>query len=360
MSVPRQPRRLNKWVAAPAGAYRSGTELQCIPICFAVNEGGLGDFLTWIPALQWIAEECPHVHGTLLVHGFLLDLAKYFFDKYAHWKVSLIEDYRKIPGDMAAMGFVPGVSPSIFNAMSSRLSIPGWAYFANMAEIPEGWDVYPDLTDLESPDLGKLGLELSKYVCFTPGATAGTRAVPGSFLNPIIEWCDSQKLTPVFLGKSNLTPDLPVNFARARYDLGVDLRDQTTTLEAAAIMKYAYATLGLDNGLLHLAACTGGNVIFGYNITTVEHRRPRIRAPGRLIDVFLTKAELPCIGCQSDMALSVPHDFRFCLYTKRDAEDAQERGLPAPLAPKCIEMLFSGNSRNWIAALEMLKKEPRA
>lgn len=351
-----QPRRLDKWITAPAEAYRAGTELQCIPIAFPLYEGGLGDVLSWIPALQWIAEKHTHVHGRLIVHPFLADLAHYFFNRYEHWTVEYFpEGWKRVGPNVACLGFPPADNPSVFNSMSSRLSVPGWAYLANTAEIPEGWDVYPDLTGLEFPT-GETArkLEPGQYVIFTPGATSPTRTVPGEFWNPVLEWCVAQGLTPVFLGKSHLTPELPVSFANLRYDLGIDLRDRTTTLEAAALMKFAYATVGLDNGLLHLAACTGGNVVFGYNVTTVEHRVPRMRG-GRLINVFLDPEELACIGCQSRMHFSVPHDFRLCLYAKSDAQRAKDEERRTTKAPKCVEMLFSGDSRLWIAALEMLK-----
>lgn len=353
----RQPRRLNKWVTGNPKFYRSGTELSVMPVCFPINEGGLGDFITWIPALQWIAEECEHVQGWLLVHGFLLDLAQYFFSRYPHWKVGTIEeDWKKVPGDMAIMGFPPGERPSIFNGMSSRLSIPGWAYFVNTVDIPEGWDVYPDLTTVPEVDLSQWKLEAGKYVILTPGATAPTRTVPGSYWNPIIDWIIDRGMKPVLLGKSTLTPELPVTFSGGiRAHLCLDLRDRTTTLEAAALMRSAYATVGLDNGLLHLAACTGGNVVFGYNIVTPESRRPRMRG-GRLIELWLDESELQCIACMYRMKLSMPHDFRLCVYAKKDAEAAAELGLPAPKAPRCIDMLFGQDAHLWTEALKLLEK----
>lgn len=350
-----QPRVLDKFVPANPKFYREGTELRGVPVCFPVNEGGLGDFISWIPALQWVAEECPHVHGHLLVHGFLLDLAKHFFDRYEHWKVGHIgTDWQKIPGDMMILGFPPGDNPSIFNAMSSRLSIPGWAYFVNTIDIPPGWDVYPDLTGVpEVPE--KMKPEVP-YVILTPGATALTRTVPGHYWNGVVEWILNEGMEPVVLGRSHLTEGLPVTFTDGfPYEKCYDLRDKTTTLEAAALMRNAFATVGLDNGLLHLAACTGGNVIFGYNITSVESRRPRMRG-GRLIEVALSREELACIGCMTNMKLTMPHDFRFCLYTKKDAEASVKLGLPPPRAPKCVEMLFAQDAQIWIDALEVLKK----
>lgn len=347
------PRRFeDKTVTLNPAHYRPGTVLSPMPICFPVNEGGLGDFLCYVPALQWIAEECPHVYGTLLVHAFILELAHFFFDQYPHWKVDEIDaGWKKLPADVGVIGPAPGMVER-FNPMSSHMIEVGWIYYVNTTIIPTGWNYYPDLTELGPCYSIKLP---EKYVVFTTGGTTPTRQVPGSYWNPIIEHVIAQGFTPVFLGKSYLHKDVTTTFgADTRYDLGVDLRDRTGLLEAAAIMKYAHATIGLDNGLLHLAACTGAVVIFGYNIAAPETRRPRMKA-GRLIEVLLDREELGCIGCQSNMKLSVPHDFRFCMYTIPDAEAARTAGLPPPRSPKCIEMLFADSSKLWIDALSLLE-----
>jgi hypothetical protein len=101
-------------------------------------------------------------------------------------------------------------------------------------------------------------------------------------------------------------------------------------------MQHAACTVGLDNGLLHLAACVPSNIIFGYNIAAPSQRRPVRRLPGRILDITLDKAELACRHCQTHMKQQNLINFRNCFYGDR----------------KCLTLLFENNSIRWTRALE--------
>jgi len=147
----------------------------------------------------------------------------------------------------------------------------------------------------------------------TPGATYENRAMLASTFNGIKDYLISRGITPVFLGNDKVGTR-KVSF-EAGYDYrgGIDLRGKTTLLEAAKVMSKSEVVVGLDNGLLHLAATTEAPIVFGYNIASPEHRRPRRRV-GKIIDVSPDPEKLSCTFCQSRMRMMFNHDFRRCVY----------------------------------------------
>ena len=178
-----------------------------------------------------------------------------------------------------------------------------------------------------------------KYVVIPTGSMTPSRWVEGKHLNPLIRHVKSLGLTPVFLGKKEATKGLNAYFADdIAYSEGLDLRDQTTILDAACILQNSIATMGLDCGLLHLAAITkDSNVVFGYNIVEPKDREPR-RNWGKTINISLTKEELSCAGCQTHMRLMIAHTFHTCLY-----QDT-----------KCIDLLFGNDCEKWKIALSQI------
>ena len=341
--------------------FRPGTRMNPFPVNLMFSGGGLGDYICWTPAVQWIAENCPYVHGRVFAPAFFFELAQHWFVGYPNWKVFLIDDYASKCGrDVGTIGPDAMGRAQLVNALGAHLLDLGFGYFPNRSPVPPEYNYYPDLTDLTEEGLpSSLSLLKDKYVVFTPGGTSPVRTVPGHYWNPVIDYVRSQGLTPVLLGKSVLSSTHRSTFPADMDVLNcIDLRDRTSLLEVAVIMKYAYATLGLDNGLLHLAACTGGRFIFTYNVVRPDHRKPRMRHNGRMIELFLSKEELPCAGCQSEMSILLTHDFKRCLYADQDRKEAESAGQPY-IAPKCIDMLFGDwlgkkDAPRWIAALKEL------
>lgn len=323
--------------------YRAGTEASRIPVRYIFSGGGLGDYICWIPALQWIAEQCPQVFGRIYAPAFFFEIAQHFFSGYEGWRTFLIDEVNKETKSIA-------VGPDAFgrvqmvNALGSHLLDLGFAYYANLSPVPPAYNRYPDLTGL--PDEGlppALRDKQGKYVVFTLGGTTSSRTVPGALWNPLLAWVREQGLTPVLLGKEHLSPTHRAHFPEGTDLTGViDLREKTSLLEAACIMDRAAAVLGLDNGLLHLAACTNARLLFAYNIVIPEHRSPRRSGRGRTVELSLTPEELRCSGCQSRMKALYTHDFKTCLY--RDN--------------LCIEMLFENGAARWKSALSALLEAP--
>lgn len=189
-----------------------------------------------------------------------------------------------------------------------------------------------------------------KYVVVTTGFTSSTRAWNAKSVKDTTDYIVSKGYTPVYLGKS-LTESfitktkqevIKGNFV-GDYSNGINLIDRTNLFEAHAIMANAACVVGLDNGLLHLAAMSDVPIVYGFTTVLPEHRLPyRINEYGfskmghNCHVVMPTKEELRCIGCQSNMTfMDSSHSFTKCAYGDY----------------ACLDLI---SSDKWIAKLENL------
>ncbi len=326
-------------ILGPAQGYREGTVVPTFPLNFAYADGGMGDYICWTSGMLWVAKNCPFIEGRLFAPAFFIEFVRRAFRDIPRWKVFLAERIQEhYEKDSLVLG--PGLNGhlQLLNAVGTHLLDLGFNYFANMGDpkVTAAGDYHYPEFDFPASAIPR-ELTPKKYVVLTPGGTTPTRTVPGEAWIPIADACLSRGLTPVFLGKRGMTKEHTAIFPEGvPYEKGLDLRDQTTTLEAAAIMQHAACTIGLDNGLLHLAACVPSDIIFGYNIAGPSQRRPVRRLPGRIIDVTLTPEELACIHCQTRMKQQNLINFKNCFYGD----------------VRCTKMLFEDNSARFIRALE--------
>lgn len=332
-------RQYDRTVLAGEG-YRPGTAINALPINYYFNNSGMGDFICYTSALQWIAANCPWVMGRVYCSNFMIPFLQLALAPWPHWKAISGE---RVAMDLSECHIGPDIDingqryfQQLFNATGCHLVDLGFAYYANFNPAPKG-ATYPQMSFPAEKLPKELRGKEGHYVCFTPGAPTTSRTVASRHINPIIDYVLALGLTPVFLGKAQVTPTHQANFpADVSYEKGIDLRDKTTVLDAACIMEHSLCTLGLDNGLLHLASCTPGNVIFGYNIASPEHRRPRRgKYDNKTTDITVPREKLPCIHCQSNMKMLVTHSFHQCLYGDL----------------KCIDLLFSEDGKLWKDAI---------
>lgn len=330
---------------------REGSVFNRIPHNFTLTQGGMGDYICWMIALQWIAENAPWIDGRIFAPGYFIEFVRYFFDDKPNWKVYLIEDFGRYAEAGSLVRGPSDANQQFINAVGASLVDIGFAYFANLAPSPAGI-TYPKLNIDESYLPEQFKDMKGKYAVFTPGGTTYARIYRGRHLNPLVEDAIARGLQPVFIGKHHLADVHRSYYADdINFNLGWDLREKTTLLQAAAIMKYAAYTLGLDNGLLHLACCTDAPVIFGYNIAAPSQRRP-IRHSGMLEEVLLTQKELACIHCQTNVKLLCYHNFRNCIYEDADKKEAQAKGIE--WSPKCVDMIFENQGARWKGAIERI------
>jgi hypothetical protein len=344
MTQPLTHKLLNEGKYGEAEGLRPNTMLHRWVINFIFNNGGLGDFVNYAAATIWIAKNVPWVEGRVYTPRYLTPLMQDIHKTFPTWKCLesetahiTLEHRTSLLGDSLVINGQNQLK-QLLTCLGAHPIDVAFAYYASTTPAPK--DCVLPILDYDFNLLPKILMDKS-YVVFPVGHTVEARKTTGKELNPIIEYVVSKGLTPVFLGKKDLLMDgkVSTNFAKdISYELGIDMRDQTDIKQAACIMQHARATVGLDCGLLHLAALMkDSRIVFGYNITTVEHREPR-RNHGETVNVFITEDELKCIACQSKLKHIAKHKFNECLYGDT----------------KCIDLLFKNNSERWVFALKTL------
>lgn len=311
-------------------------------IHFVFSQGGLGDYINWMPAMEYIAKEIPQVKGRLFVNPPFDEVAKYIlrdtdFEVYTKEEIPKVTTQTTPVNDPADYG-------KYISAVGAHLLDLGFMYYANMNPPPPAYNRMPDLKSLSTGEhyphfIALKGIK--KYAVFTPGATADNRRMRGKYLNELCRYTLGKGIMPVFLGKKDFALAGPESdyYATADEDfdpsLGIDLREKTTLLEAVSIIQEAEFICGVDNGLLHFAGCTEVPIIFGHTITEIHHRQIR-RPIGKTINIALTKESLACSGCQSNVRFIFGHRFKHCMYGDY----------------VCLDALFADNCAFWKRAID--------
>lgn len=292
--------------------FREGTELREQKFALGFNAGGIGDYINWVTAVEYAIESAPWLSGWITTPPYFEDLCRLWLSKYAprfEIIVTRSKNFRELPtGTQAA---IPDAH-QYANACGFGLFDLGFVLFNQMSWVPPGWRRLPEIRGDETP-LAQFGLP-EEYVVITPSATADNRRLTTEALNELVVWLKRNDITPVYLGKVEVAPDHKGVSPKYLETSGViDLREQTNLVEAACVIARAQLTIGLDNGLLHLACCSTAPVAIAF--TTAE---PRLRVPPRAKGartlVITPPESLACRFCQTSMRKVLGHDFKNCLY----------------------------------------------
>jgi ADP-heptose:LPS heptosyltransferase len=281
----------------------------------ALDSGGCGDNIAALPAVKYILDYHPHVDMTLWVPSYFESLARRSLGKSKQLTIKNFNDTYladpRIPvKSFAKNPFTNFACEMTAHAFNVLCGINPEAQYKNYLPI-----------DLKHILVDKFNLP-KKFVVVTTGFTAKVRELLPEHVNLICQHIKSKGYDVVFLGKTETetafyAEPIKGNFAETvNFDLGVNLIDQTTLLESAAILKQSSGIVGLDNGLLHLAGTTDIPIIGGFTTVRPEHRMPyRNDVMGwNYYPVSLTEQELECSFCQSNWGFTFHHDFRNCYY----------------------------------------------
>lgn len=314
-----------------------------LPVSIHIEGGGLGDYINWTAALKYIEATFNHVDVKIFTSELFIDVAKYLFPK---WEVYHRREapLKQTPGSMVLR---TKASHQLLNACGMHLLDLGFAYYLCMNPPPAKFNVLPRI-DFEGPWNWPELDPKSSYAVFTPGSTTDVREMPVEAFNELCRYTLGKGVTPVFLGKRNLSGQYDAKFLNYDFSLGLDLRERTNVLEAVQIMRGAKFVIGIDNGLLHMAGTTDVPVIFGHNIAPLHHRKLR-RFGGLTIDITVPESDLACIGCQGKMRFTLNHDFRKCFHHTNEA-----------LNKACLSHLFKNNCAKWKNAIDRALKEKRS
>lgn len=288
--------------------FRPGTTLDDVTINVVMNVGGLGDMIARIPAIRYKHSINPHVTINLWCPDYFIPLAKIFLKEYGRINILHIDDYKtNVNWDEPQFDF----SHAQHTSFSTNLTRYAFNVLVNK-EVDESYLVYPEFPVTK--------LEADRYVVITSNYTALARRFMDDQFNQLVEWFIDQEIRVMLLGLD----EIPVKGGKCgrsitseRIELTVDsplildYRNTTNILEAANYLGNAMCVLGVDNGLIHLAATTDAPIVAGYTTVSPKHRvmhRPT-KAP---VYNVLPELALPCKFCQSEMDLIYGHKFRFC------------------------------------------------
>lgn len=292
--------------------FRLGTEIKQQKYAFGYNAGGIGDYINWTTAIEYAIDSSPWLEGWITTPPYFEELARLWLGKYEpRFKIIVTrsKDFSELP---------PGTQASIpdarqyANACGFGLFDLGFVLFNQMSWVPEGWKRLPPIRGDEA-SLTKFNLPES-YVVITPSATADNRRLTPESINELVVWLKRHDITPVYLGKLDVAPDHKGTSPKYLELSGViDLREKTNLVEAACVMARARLTIGLDNGLLHLACCSSADVAIAFTTASPKMRVPPRPKSARTL-VIEPPESLNCRYCQTSMRKVLGHDFKNCLY----------------------------------------------
>lgn len=324
MSEPQTKTALES-VEVTAPPYRPQTLVARTEINLVFNNGGIGDYIHWIGAMKHAINQAPHIYGHILAPTFFYDLAELWLGKYSsRYKVLPLTGLDNYPA-LTDHPYVKGKACIIpddkqyANACGYHLTDLGFTYYTQKNKVAPEYTVLPEIRG-DEVSLERFNLP-SRYAVIPSEATAEVRMMPASVLNELTRHLISRSVTPVFLGKNEIARDYKSTI-KGDVDLSgvMDLRNQTTLVEAACIMARAEFVLGMDGGLLHLAACSDVPVVFIFTTVHPNYRIPYARKAGAETVVVTPPKELGCRFCNTgdpdgaSMLYVLNHDFKDCLY----------------------------------------------
>lgn len=289
---------------------------------FHFKSGGLGDQICRLPAIKYAIENNKNLIAHLWVPDYFKELAmnsllhELSYEDgqrirfYSESEFSLEHPCRALPAQITDERY------TITSLMSHLVDL------ANRTLLDQDLDFkYKNYLKVSYKNvLDRFALPIRRYAVICTGFTAPTRELLPETINAIKQHVINRGLIPVFLGASR--PDtgaIPGRFSSDINFIGSqNLIDKTPDLiETAAILGRARVVIGLDNGLLHLAAMTRDTlpIVAGYTSVDPEFRVPiRGGQLGYNVYTVIPDETLECRGCQSKMSFIYKHDFRYCYY----------------------------------------------
>lgn len=299
-------------ISVSSPPFRPDTKLPRTKFTYALCGGGIGDYIHWIAGLRYAIKINKHLEGVIVCFPFFEDLARLWLSDLApRFTLYVTKDLWK---DLESIGY-PACVPDgkqFANATGFHLTRLGFIYYTQKGDYPKDERTLPIIRGDET-DLSKFNLPVN-YAVITTEATADNRRFPARYVNALTFYLIQRGITPVFLGKKDLAPDYQSEASEGLQMTGImDLREKTTLVEAACILAGGMAVMGLDNGLLHLAACSRVPVGFIFTNVAPELRIP-YRQKGTTTAAISPPEDLTCRHCCSRMPTLPGHDYKRCLY----------------------------------------------
>lgn len=307
--------------------WRPDTEIVKQEVNFVFNGAGMGDYIYWSTAVEWAIATHVHLYGAIFAPNYFHPIVKHWFRKYEDrfkcLPISEIKENKRYFN--GRHNYICPRNDTMINSTGFNLLDIGFHYYANIDYVPEGWAKMPEINGDEC-DVSRFELP-EKFAVVTTEATSPIRKLKGETINDICRYLVGKGITPVFLGKKEITKDYSAK-SPENLDLSgvLDLREKTGIIEAAVILSKAKVVVGLDNGLLHLACCSFVPVVFGFNTVDPRHRKPFRREGAKTLAVYPGES-LHCRFCQSHIRYALGHNFHNCLYGDKACLEHLNAGL---------------------------------
>lgn len=276
-------------------------------------DGGVGDHMASLTAVNYITKQYPYVKPLVWVPDFLLELSQHLLPSRALVRnFSSMKSYYNYNLPTKTTKWDQIISPM-------KSSCLDYAFMKLADEIPSIEHRNYLSIRPKAIDVSKFNLP-NRYMVLTTAFTAGVREWPAAEVNKVISHIKDLGITPVFIGasetktgtkhiiKGSISPAI-------EFKLGIDLIDKTSLLEAARIMGDAICVMGVDNGLLHVAGLTDTWIIGGFTTVDPKHRMPiRSNTLGYKYVTVVPPKALGCRFCQCKTNFLYGSDYRNCLY----------------------------------------------
>jgi len=297
--------------------FRNNKADRTFHVNFLFNDGGLGDCLARLPAIEYVIQNHPEVIPHVWIPDFFYDIAKRSLTpgRVVLKKFSQKDKFNKLFPTRAS-------ASNTHTNLSYHMTEHGFNLFINKQVEDKHKNYLP--IKLDDVNITKFNLP-DKYVVITTGFTSTVREFLPTTINSIIDYVLFKGYTPVFLGKKET--DNGFNYiikgkfdTTINYHKGINLIDQTNLLETAKILYGAKTTVGLDNGLIHLAATHPTNtVVCGFTTVDPQHRVPfrNNGVKGYNFIPVIPPDSVECRFCQSNFVFAFHHEsFTKCYYDK--------------------------------------------
>lgn len=275
--------------------------------------GGVGDHVASLVAVDYIIKNYTWLKPLIWVPDFLLDFAKHVLPENTRiYNYSSMQREYNQNRPTKTTAWDGNTSPMKIHCLD-------YAFLKLCDENPSLEHKNYLSIRSEEIDTSKFPIP-DKYIVITTGYTAKVREFPANHINDIVKYSKAKGYEVVFLGQTQTktgaqhviqgTFDEEINLSAS-----VNLIDKTSLLQAAKIMHYSRATLGVDNGLLHIAGCTNATIIAGYTTVSPELRLP-VRNDILGWDCFTVTpdVDLSCKFCQVKTNFLYDHDYKNCIY----------------------------------------------
>jgi len=276
---------------------RENTNFNQVRVNYIFNPGGLGDNVCRLSALRHIAQRWEHLNALVWIPDCYAMLAEYILKDTPRIGVRPWSEMESKPKDHV------DVLPGTPNPIRTHLMDQSFMWMADCLPTNSKERSYFPTT---FKDVKVDHLELpSKYAILAPLYVDKNRMFPAEAQYNLALELESHNITPIFLGaptykvgkdeyyKVNGLFPPPGRFKQL---------DDLNILQAARVLAGATAVCGVDNGLLHLAACTQTKIVAGYTVIDWKYRVPTRHASWGWRWYAVTPDEdLPCRFCHTQM-----------------------------------------------------------